>query len=48
MLQRLALFLKMCGEYVKRFDNAVELAKTMAERVLQFRSVTEEIQKQKG
>jgi hypothetical protein len=29
---------------VKGFDNAVELVKTMTERVPQFKSVTEEIQ----
>ncbi|XP_055455108.1 FYVE, RhoGEF and PH domain-containing protein 4 isoform X2 [Psammomys obesus] len=47
ILQKLAPFLKMYGEYVKGFDNAVELVKTMTERVPQFKSVTEEIQKQK-
>ncbi|CAH6792060.1 Fgd4 [Phodopus roborovskii] len=44
ILQKLAPFLKMYGEYVKGFDNAVELVKTMTERVPQFKSVTEEIQ----
>ena len=34
----------MYGEYVKGFDNAVELVKNMTERVPQFKSVTEEIQ----
>lgn len=47
ILQKLAPFLKMYGEYVKGFDNAVELVKTMTERVPQFKSVTEEIQRQK-
>ncbi|XP_021065403.1 FYVE, RhoGEF and PH domain-containing protein 4 isoform X3 [Mus pahari] len=47
ILQKLAPFLKMYGEYVKGFDNAVELVKNMTERVPQFKSVTEEIQKQK-
>ncbi|KAL1789207.1 FYVE, and PH domain-containing 4, partial [Sigmodon hispidus] len=47
ILQKLAPFLKMYGEYVKGFDNAVELVKNMSERVPQFKSVTEEIQKQK-
>lgn len=44
ILQKLAPFLKMYGEYVKGFDNAVELVKNMTERVPQFKSVTEEIQ----
>ncbi|CAO2631005.1 FYVE, RhoGEF and PH domain-containing protein 4 [Lemmus lemmus] len=47
ILQKLAPFLKMYGEYVKGFDNAVELVKNMTERVPQFKAVTEEIQKQK-
>lgn len=34
----------MYGEYVKGFDNAVELVKNMTERVPQFKAVTEEIQ----
>ncbi|XP_029417734.1 FYVE, RhoGEF and PH domain-containing protein 4 isoform X3 [Nannospalax galili] len=47
ILQKLAPFLKMYGEYVKGFDNAVELVKNMTERIPQFKSVIEEIQKQK-
>ncbi|KAG3292187.1 FYVE, RhoGEF and PH domain containing 4, transcript variant X1 [Ictidomys tridecemlineatus] len=47
ILQKLAPFLKMYGEYVKGFDNAMELVKNMTERVPQFKSVIEEIQKQK-
>ncbi|KAM5288395.1 FYVE, RhoGEF and PH domain-containing protein 4 [Ctenodactylus gundi] len=47
ILQKLAPFLKMYGEYVKGFDNAMELVKNMTERVPQFKSVIEDIQKQK-
>ncbi|XP_074050858.1 FYVE, RhoGEF and PH domain-containing protein 4 isoform X2 [Macrotis lagotis] len=47
ILQKLAPFLKMYGEYVKGFDNAMELVKTMTDRIPQFKSVIEEIQKQK-
>ncbi|XP_042533611.1 FYVE, RhoGEF and PH domain-containing protein 4 isoform X1 [Dipodomys spectabilis] len=47
ILQKLAPFLKMYGEYVKGFDNAMELIKTMTERIPQFKSVIEDIQKQK-
>lgn len=47
ILQKLAPFLKMYGEYVKGFDNAMELVKNMMERVPQFKAVVEEIQKQK-
>ncbi|XP_016047454.2 FYVE, RhoGEF and PH domain-containing protein 4 isoform X2 [Erinaceus europaeus] len=47
ILQKLAPFLKMYGEYVKGFDQAVELVKSMTERVPQFKAVVEEIQKQK-
>ncbi|KAM6215661.1 FYVE, RhoGEF and PH domain-containing protein 4 [Rhynchocyon petersi] len=47
ILQKLAPFLKMYGEYVKGFDNAMELVKHMTERIPQFKSVVEEIQKQK-
>ncbi|XP_013004769.1 FYVE, RhoGEF and PH domain-containing protein 4 isoform X3 [Cavia porcellus] len=46
ILQKLAPFLKMYGEYVKGFDNAMELVKNMTERIPQFKSVIEEIQKQ--
>ncbi|KAB0388195.1 hypothetical protein FD755_003151 [Muntiacus reevesi] len=44
ILQKLAPFLKMYGEYVKGFDNAMELVKNMTERIPQFKSVVEEIQ----
>uniref|UniRef100_A0A8I3WKD7 FYVE, RhoGEF and PH domain containing 4 n=1 Tax=Callithrix jacchus TaxID=9483 RepID=A0A8I3WKD7_CALJA len=47
ILQKLAPFLKMYGEYVKGFDNAMELVKNMTERIPQFKSLVEEIQKQK-
>ncbi|XP_067552210.1 FYVE, RhoGEF and PH domain-containing protein 4 isoform X2 [Pseudorca crassidens] len=47
ILQKLAPFLKMYGEYVKGFDNAMELVKHMTERIPQFKSIIEEIQKQK-
>ncbi|XP_030743204.1 FYVE, RhoGEF and PH domain-containing protein 4 isoform X3 [Echinops telfairi] len=47
ILQKLAPFLKMYGEYVKGFDNAMELVKNMTERIPQFKSVVEEIQRQK-
>uniref|UniRef100_A0A8C9DL99 FYVE, RhoGEF and PH domain containing 4 n=1 Tax=Prolemur simus TaxID=1328070 RepID=A0A8C9DL99_PROSS len=47
ILQKLAPFLKMYGEYVKGFDNAMELVKNMTERSPQFKAVVEEIQKQK-
>ncbi|XP_032500365.1 FYVE, RhoGEF and PH domain-containing protein 4 isoform X2 [Phocoena sinus] len=47
ILQKLAPFLKMYGEYVKGFDNAMELVKNMTERIPQFKSTIEEIQKQK-
>ncbi|XP_004855074.1 FYVE, RhoGEF and PH domain-containing protein 4 isoform X2 [Heterocephalus glaber] len=46
ILQKLAPFLKMYGEYVKGFDNAMELVKNMTERIPQFKSVIEDIQKQ--
>nr|XP_031526416.1 FYVE, RhoGEF and PH domain-containing protein 4 isoform X7 [Vicugna pacos] len=47
ILQKLAPFLKMYGEYVKGFDHAMELVKNMTERIPQFKSVVEDIQKQK-
>lgn len=40
----MAPFLKMYGEYVKGFDNAMELVKNMTERIPQFKSIIEEIQ----
>ncbi|XP_061494711.1 FYVE, RhoGEF and PH domain-containing protein 4 isoform X2 [Rhineura floridana] len=47
ILQKLAPFLKMYGEYVKNFDNAMELVKTWTERSPVFKSIIQEIQKQK-
>lgn len=47
ILQKLAPFLKMYGEYVKGFDQATGLVKSMMERVPQFKAVVEEIQRQK-
>ncbi|XP_020647874.3 FYVE, RhoGEF and PH domain-containing protein 4 isoform X1 [Pogona vitticeps] len=47
ILQKLAPFLKMYGEYVKNFDNAMELVKTWTERSPLFKSIIHDIQKQK-
>ncbi|XP_035421076.1 FYVE, RhoGEF and PH domain-containing protein 4-like [Cygnus atratus] len=47
ILQKLAPFLKMYGEYVKNFDNAMELVKTWTERSPQFKLIIQEIQKEK-
>uniref|UniRef100_G1KMM8 FYVE, RhoGEF and PH domain containing 4 n=1 Tax=Anolis carolinensis TaxID=28377 RepID=G1KMM8_ANOCA len=47
ILQKLAPFLKMYGEYVKNFDNAMELVKTWTERSPLFKSIIQDIQKQK-
>ncbi|KAJ6650322.1 hypothetical protein lerEdw1_013395 [Lerista edwardsae] len=47
ILQKLAPFLKMYGEYVKNFDNAMELVKTWTERSCLFKSIIQDIQKQK-
>ncbi|XP_040294932.1 FYVE, RhoGEF and PH domain-containing protein 4 isoform X2 [Bufo bufo] len=46
ILQKLAPFLKMYGEYVKNFDNAMETVKTWTERSAQFKHVVEEIQRE--
>ncbi|XP_066489327.1 FYVE, RhoGEF and PH domain-containing protein 4 isoform X2 [Tiliqua scincoides] len=46
ILQKLAPFLKMYGEYVKNFDNAMELVKTWTERSFLFKSIIQDIQKQ--
>ncbi|XP_077196045.1 FYVE, RhoGEF and PH domain-containing protein 4 isoform X1 [Paroedura picta] len=48
ILQKLAPFLKMYGEYVKNFDNAMELVKTWTERSPLFKSIIQDIQKQKA
>ncbi|RLW01784.1 hypothetical protein DV515_00007797 [Chloebia gouldiae] len=47
ILQKLAPFLKMYGEYVKNFDNAMELVKTWTERSPQFKFIIQNIQKEK-
>ncbi|XP_015423523.1 PREDICTED: FYVE, RhoGEF and PH domain-containing protein 3 [Myotis davidii] len=46
ILQKLAPFLKMYGEYVKNFDRAVELVSTWTQRSPLFRDVVHSIQKQ--
>lgn len=44
ILQKLAPFLKMYGEYVKNFDSAVELVSTWTQRSALFRDVVHSIQ----
>ncbi|XP_069759573.1 FYVE, RhoGEF and PH domain-containing protein 4-like isoform X2 [Narcine bancroftii] len=46
ILQKLAPFLKMYGEYVKNFEKATVLLKTWLGRSPQFKAIVEEIQKQ--
>uniref|UniRef100_A0A3P8WR78 FYVE, RhoGEF and PH domain containing 1 n=1 Tax=Cynoglossus semilaevis TaxID=244447 RepID=A0A3P8WR78_CYNSE len=46
ILQKLAPFLKMYGEYVKNFDRAMELVNTWMERSAQFKSIIQEIQRE--
>ncbi|XP_071401056.1 FYVE, RhoGEF and PH domain-containing protein 3-like isoform X1 [Centroberyx affinis] len=46
ILQKLAPFMKMYGEYVKNFDRAMDLVNTWAQRSSQFKSVVQNIQKQ--
>ncbi|XP_048404435.2 FYVE, RhoGEF and PH domain-containing protein 4a isoform X2 [Stegostoma tigrinum] len=46
ILQKLAPFLKMYGEYVKNFEKAMALLKTWMGRSPQFKAIVEEIQKQ--
>ncbi|KAL1784179.1 FYVE, and PH domain-containing 3 isoform X1 [Sigmodon hispidus] len=46
ILQKLAPFLKMYGEYVKNFDRAMGLVSTWTQRSLQFKDVIQSIQKQ--
>lgn len=48
ILQKLAPFLKMYGEYVKNFDRAMELVNTWMERSAQFKLIVQEIQVWKG
>lgn len=44
ILQKLTPFLKMYAEYVKNFDNAMELLKQWTDRSPQFKSIIQEIQ----
>ncbi|XP_076022473.1 faciogenital dysplasia [Genypterus blacodes] len=46
ILQKLAPFMKMYGEYVKNFDRAMDLVNTWTQRSSQFKSVVQNIQKQ--
>ncbi|KAF3696322.1 FYVE, RhoGEF and PH domain-containing protein 1 [Channa argus] len=46
ILQKLAPFLKMYGEYVKNFDRAMELVNTWMERSAQFKVIIQEIQRE--
>ncbi|XP_041858807.1 FYVE, RhoGEF and PH domain-containing protein 1 isoform X2 [Melanotaenia boesemani] len=46
ILQKLAPFLKMYGEYVKNFDQAMELVNVWMERSAQFKAIIQEIQRE--
>uniref|UniRef100_A0A8D2KU57 FYVE, RhoGEF and PH domain containing 1 n=1 Tax=Varanus komodoensis TaxID=61221 RepID=A0A8D2KU57_VARKO len=46
ILQKLAPFLKMYGEYVKNFDRAMELVNTWMERSAQFKGIIHEVQRE--
>lgn len=46
ILQKLAPFMKMYGEYVKNFDRSMDLVNTWMQRSSQFKSVVQNIQKQ--
>ncbi|XP_069084324.1 FYVE, RhoGEF and PH domain-containing protein 4 isoform X2 [Pleurodeles waltl] len=46
ILQKLAPFLKMYAEYVRNFDNAMELVKSWMERSAQFKLIIQDIQRQ--
>lgn len=48
ILQKLAPFLKMYGEYVKNFDTAMELVNTWMERSSQFKAIVHDIQVRPG
>ncbi|KAM4020354.1 FYVE, RhoGEF and PH domain-containing protein 1 isoform 2-T2 [Anomaloglossus baeobatrachus] len=48
ILQKLAPFLKMYGEYVKNFDRAMELVNTWTERSSQFKGIIQEVQKEEA
>ena len=44
ILQNLTPFLKMYAEYVKNFDNAMELLKQWTDRSPQFKAIIQDIQ----
>ncbi|XP_008400569.1 FYVE, RhoGEF and PH domain-containing protein 1 isoform X1 [Poecilia reticulata] len=46
ILQKLAPFLKMYGEYVKNFDRAMELVNIWMERSAPFKAIVQEIQRE--
>ncbi|XP_063319322.1 FYVE, RhoGEF and PH domain-containing protein 1 isoform X1 [Pelmatolapia mariae] len=46
ILQKLAPFLKMYGEYVKNFDRAMELVNIWMERSTQFKTIVQETQRE--
>ncbi|XP_070696170.1 FYVE, RhoGEF and PH domain-containing protein 1 [Pempheris klunzingeri] len=46
ILQKLAPFLKMYGEYVKNFDRAMELLTAWTERSAPFKTIVQEIQRE--
>ncbi|KAA0714364.1 FYVE, RhoGEF and PH domain-containing protein 1 [Triplophysa tibetana] len=46
ILQKLAPFLKMYGEYVKNFDRAMELVNSWMQRCSQFKAIIHNIQKE--
>uniref|UniRef100_A0A8C6U6U9 FYVE, RhoGEF and PH domain containing 1 n=1 Tax=Neogobius melanostomus TaxID=47308 RepID=A0A8C6U6U9_9GOBI len=46
ILQKLAPFLKMYGEYVKNFDRAMELVNTWMERSAAFKAIIQDIQRE--
>nr|XP_005605162.1 FYVE, RhoGEF and PH domain-containing protein 3 isoform X1 [Equus caballus]XP_023483382.1 FYVE, RhoGEF and PH domain-containing protein 3 isoform X1 [Equus caballus]XP_023483383.1 FYVE, RhoGEF and PH domain-containing protein 3 isoform X1 [Equus caballus]XP_023483384.1 FYVE, RhoGEF and PH domain-containing protein 3 isoform X1 [Equus caballus] len=46
ILQKLAPFLKMYGEYIKNFDRAMELVSTWTQRSLLFKDIVHSIQKE--
>ncbi|XP_029463603.1 FYVE, RhoGEF and PH domain-containing protein 1 isoform X2 [Rhinatrema bivittatum] len=48
ILQKLAPFLKMYGEYVKNFDRAMELVNAWLERSSQFKVIVHEVQREEA
>ncbi|KAM9786300.1 FYVE, RhoGEF and PH domain-containing protein 1 [Neosynchiropus ocellatus] len=46
ILQKLAPFLKMYGEYVKNFDRAMELLNAWTQRSVPFKTIIQEIQRE--